>query len=207
MADRRDESDGTPVEQPEGQERADDETELPDEVVEEVERLTRLARRAVDENEREAYLDARAKLLDEHDFRARVREDEHDVLVVYPDEWVEDGTVQTDQIADTSRATERPLEGPGTDDWEVVEAHNSDIVDAVEDKHGPIHGANARALADFMGNHYCKRIEDATAEELEEFQTDYFPRNAWPTEEQQAVLEESLRLVFEVADAPSPLEL
>ena len=55
--------------------------ELPDDLIDEVERLTRLARRAVDEDEAAAYEKRRRTLLDDYEFTARVRE-EDDTLVV-----------------------------------------------------------------------------------------------------------------------------
>jgi ADP-heptose:LPS heptosyltransferase len=50
-----------------------------------------------------------------------------------------------------------------------------------------------------MGNHYLKRVGDATDAEREEFLTDYYPRNAWPSAEQEAIVEESLALAAEMA--------
>jgi hypothetical protein len=52
-----------------------------------------------------------------------------------------------------------------------------------------------------MSNHYARRVESATEEELAEFRTEYFVRNAWPTDEQHAVLDTSLSLVFDAAAA------
>lgn len=175
--------------------------ELPVETVEEAERLTRLARRATDDDERAAYLAERADLLADHGFTARVREDDtRDVLVLHPGEWVEDGVIRVERIEDTDRAVERPLAGPGeADDWEAVDAHNRAAVAVVEDEHGPVHAANAEAFADFMGNHYARPVESATPGEREEFLTEYFPRNAWPSDEQRAVVEASVDLVMEAA--------
>lgn len=178
--------------------------ELPPDVVEEAERLTYLAREAIDQQERRAYLEERAQLLSEHEFTARVR-DGDDTLVLHPEEWVDDGTIYPSRIDDTDRAVEVSLSGPGEpDDWDAVEQHNAEIVAAVRESHGDVHAANARALADFMGNHYARRVESATAEELREFRSEYFPRNAWPTEQQRHLLGESLELVFSVADAEPP---
>jgi len=70
--------------------------------------------------------------------------------------------------------------------------------------HGDVHGDNARAFAEFMSNHYAKPAESATAGELEEFLAEYYPRNAWPSAEQKAVVESSLRHVFDAADARMP---
>ena len=184
----------------------DTDDELPADVIERAVRLTRHARRATDDSERAAYLNERRDLLATHGFRARVRDEDRAVLVLYPDEWVEDGTVHPDRIDDTDRGIERSLEGTGEDDWETVDAHNRELVAAVEDAHGPVHGANAAALADFMGNHYKKRIERATREELQLFFEEYYPRNAWPTDDQKSVVRESVRLVFEQAGVPVPLD-
>lgn len=178
--------------------------ELPADAIEEAERLTRLARQAADEGETALYRRERRKLLDEYGFTPRVRESD-DTLVCYPSEWVEDGTVQLDRIDDTGRAIEVPLSGPGDPDrYEEVEAHNAEIASIVTERYGTVHGDNARAFADFMGNHYLKRVERATAAEISEFRMEYFPRNAWPTDDQRACLEQSLVYVFEVADASLP---
>ncbi len=183
--------------------------ELPTHVIETAERLTRLARRAVDENEAAAYRRERDETLDEYGFVARVREeDTRAVLVCHPDEWIEAGTVRTERIEDIGRAVERPLEGTGeAGDYERVERHNRQIAATVEEIAGRPHGANADAFADFMSNHYVRRVESASVNELREFLTDYYPRNAWPTDEQRERVEESLRLVFEAADSsvPGPL--
>lgn len=181
-------------------------SDLPDDVADEAERLTRLATRAIDENEAAAYRRERDRQLRRHGFVARVRhEATRDVLVCYPDEWVEDDTVRTDRIEDLDRAVERPLEDSADEDeWENVDAHNRDLVATVEGRAGAIHGRNAAAFADFMANHYVRPMEEATATEVEIFLDDYFPRNAWPTDQQRAAVEESLRLVFEAVDRTPP---
>jgi hypothetical protein len=181
------------------------EQELPADVVDEAERLTRRARGAADDAEQAGARRARARLLADHGFTARVREDtERAVLVLHPAEWVADGTVQSERIDDLDRSIERPLSGVGTDDWETVDSHNRDLVAAVEEAHGATHGANVAALADFAGNHYSKRIEALTGQEISLFVDEYYPRNVWPTDDQRAVVEESVRLVFEQAGASVP---
>jgi len=190
----------------ESAEERQDDTTIPPEVADGAERLTRRARRATAEREAAAYRDRRARLLAEFDYRARVRDDDREVLVLYPDEWVEDGTVVPDRIDDLDRGVERPLEGPGeADDWGTVADHNRDLAGTVEREYGEVHGANAHALADFMSNHYAKPIEAATEGELSEFLTDYFVRNAWPSDDQKAAVRESVLLVFECAGEPAPL--
>lgn len=182
--------------------------ELPVDAVDEAERLTRLARRATDDAESRAYERRRDDLLADHAFTARIRTDDgDDVLVLHPAEWHDDeaGVIRTERIEDTSRAFEVPLEGPGDpDDWDEIDAHNRELVERVRDDHGDVHGDNAAALADFGGNHYAKRLEELTDAELEEFRTDYFVRNAWPSAEQRAAIGESIVLVYETADTPVP---
>ena len=179
---------------------ADD--ELPDEAVERAERLTRLAREAVDDAEADAYRAERAELLDEYGFTARIREeDAGETLVLHPAEWVEDGTIKVERIEDTSRAVEISLSGPGDpDDWNDVDERNRAVAARVRELHGDVHGENAAAFADFMSNHYARPVESANREEIDEFLTEYFPRNAWPTEKQRAVVGESVELLFEVAE-------
>jgi len=179
-------------------------SELPEDVVSEAERLTRLAREAVDENEETAYRERRAGLLADHEFVPHLRR-EDDTLVLHPEEWVEDGVVRTERIEDIDRAVEISLSGAGDpDDWASVAEHNDRLVETVTEAHGDVHGANARAFADFMGNHYARRVETATATELREFVGEYYPRNAWPSADQRAVVGKSLELLFDAADAELP---
>ncbi|MFC7166839.1 DUF7108 domain-containing protein [Halospeciosus flavus] len=180
--------------------------ELPDSVVDEAERLTRLARQAVVDDEAAAYREHRDELLDEHDFAARVREDERETLVCYPQEWLDDqGTVRTERIEDTDRAAEVPLSRGGEQgDFETAEERNHDLVETVRERHGDVHAANARVFADFMSNHYARSMATATADEIEEFRTEYVVRNAWLSDDQEAALEQSLRYVFDVAGKTFP---
>jgi len=176
--------------------------ELPEPVIERATQLTRWARRATGPEAAE-YRQRREELLEGRDYVARVREGSTDTLVLYPAEWVEDGTVRIDRIDDTDRGIERSLEG-GTENWAVVDEHNRELADAVEAEHGPVHGANALALAEFASNHYASRIETLSTAALSEFLTEYFPRNAWPSAEQKAVVERSIELTFEAAGEPAP---
>ncbi|MEF8756985.1 MAG: rnhA operon protein [Halobacteriales archaeon] len=176
---------------------------LPRDVVETAAAQTRRARRARDEKQAERHRERRAALLDGRGYSARVREeDTRDVLVLYPDEWLDDGTVRTDRIEDLDRAVEVVLSGAGDpDDWDAVDAHNRRVAERVRDRHGDVHGDNADALADFVGNHYAKPIEDATPEERAEFLAEYFPRNAWPDDRQREAVERSVELAVEAARA------
>jgi hypothetical protein len=174
---------------------------LPREVADEAERLTRLARDAIDENEAAAYRERRADLLADHEYTSRIRgENTEETLVLHPSEWVVDGSVHPDRIEDIDRGIEVPLEGAGdAEDWDAVDEHNAAVAQQVADEHGEVHGANARAFATFMSNHYARPVEEATERMREEFLSEYFPRNAWPSADQQAVVEASLELVTEAA--------
>lgn len=186
----------------------DEDAELPVGVVDEAERLARLERSVDDDGEARAHATRRATLLAEHDFTSRVREDDgEDVLVLHPDEWHdnEENVIRTDRIDDTSRAVELPLEGTrDPDDWDAVNASNRALVEQIRAEHGDVHGDNVASLADFVGNHYAKRIEDLTDEELEEFRTEYFVRNVWPSKRQREALEESLEYVYEQVGESTP---
>lgn len=193
---------------------------VPDDVVNQAERLTRLARRAVDENEAAAYRARRDELVAEYGYTARVRTDgralggadergeQGDVrgvdatLVLYPSEWLTDGIVDVDGIEDTSRAVERQLSGTGSEaEWDRIEAHNRALAERIADEHGAAHGANAHAFADFMGNHYARRMETADPSEIREFLEEYYPRNAWPSDEQRDCVEQSVSLVLDAEGA------
>lgn len=182
--------------------------ELPEDVVQEAERLTKLARRVGDEEEADAYRDRRDELLAERDYETRLRADEDgETLVLYPAEWMDDGVVRVERIDDTDRAVELSISGsadPG--DWDAVEEHNRELVETVRDEYGEAFAANVRAFADFMGNHRARRVETATAADLREFETEYYPRNVWPSAEERAVLEQSLRAVFEIVGERYPRE-
>lgn len=198
-----------------------DDDRVPDvsvDVVAEAERLTRLARDADDRGEGTAamgetsdgpdeatvYRSRRDDLLAAHGYTCRVREDD-DTLVLHPEEWVEDGVIQFDRIDDTDRGVEVSLSGTGDDDeWADVEAHNAALVDTIAERHGQAHAANARAFADFVGNHYAKEIERATADETAEFLAEYYPRNAWPSARERELVEKSVELLFEAAGVSVP---
>ncbi|NGM69008.1 rnhA operon protein [Natronolimnobius sp. AArcel1] len=186
---------------------ANADNELPAEVVDEAERLTHLERAAVDDNEATAYADRREELLAEYDFTSRIRKEDDATLVCHPEEWHDDenGVIRTDRINDISRAVEIQLEGTeDPDDWAAVDAHNRDLADRVREAYGDVHGDNADTLADFLGNHYAKPLEYLTGLELSEFRTEYFVRNAWPSEEQRAAIDESIRLTYDAADESVP---
>lgn len=185
----------------------------PETVIREALRLTRLARRApetTDETSTGAeetlssaasYRQAREELLEPYGFTARTRTDADSVtLVCYPDEWVSAGTVDLAAVEDTDRAIERQIEGTGTDDeWDAVADHNTQIAEQVAKRYGSPHAETAAAFGTFMANHRVRRIETATAADIREFVTDYFPRNCWPSSDQRSVVNQSVRLSLETA--------
>ncbi|WP_299233706.1 DUF7108 family protein [Natronomonas sp.] len=175
----------------------------PPDAIDRAVRLTRRARSATDESEREAYLEDRSALLSEYSYAARTRSDGGgETLILYPTEWLEDGTVVLEAVTDTDRAIERSLSGPGTgDDWGEIDEHNRAVARTVRERHGDVHGDTADAFATFMSNHYAKPIEAATPGERDEFRTEYFRRNAWPSDEQRAELDRSVELVLDAARA------
>lgn len=204
-----DDSDRSTFENGDGSREADSSSDLdglPSDVADEVERLTRLARRAVDDHEAAAYRERRTDILDDYGFTDRIREgDDGDVLVCHPETWIEDGVVRTDRIEDTDRALEVPLDGPGDpEQWDELHDRNLELAERVAEEYGSVHGANAEELAIYASNHFAKPIEALSPVELERFRTEYYPRNVWPTDAQAAALDESLEYTFEVASVPFP---
>ncbi|MFA9515625.1 hypothetical protein ACERIT_00135 [Halopenitus sp. H-Gu1] len=174
--------------------------DMPGDVTKEAERLTRLARNATDPDAADAYRDRRSELVAEHEYTPRVREDD-DTLVLYPSEWVEDGTVKIDRIEETDRAVERSLSGAGDPDrYRTVAEKNAEIVARVDDAYGPDHAANVRAYGEFLENHHVRSLPEATIDDREEFLTEYYPRNAWPTDDQRAIVERSLAILSELLE-------
>ncbi len=176
--------------------------DIPADAVAEAERLTRLAREATDPAAARSYRDRRDALADVHDYTPRLRE-EDDTLVLYPSEWVEGGTVRFERIEDTDRAVEVSLSGPGdADRYREVAAYNDVVAEAVaETVETEAHAENARRFATFMSNHYVRPVDEATPETRAEFREEYLPRNGWPSDDQLAVVEKSLAVIAEVADA------
>ena len=203
--------DGGETEEGDGERDADaDDDRVPDvpaDTVDEAERLTRLARRTEDDAAAAFYRERRDELVTDHDYVPRLRE-EDDTLVLYPDEWMDDGTVQLDRIETTDRAVEVSLSGPGdAGRYREIAAYNDAVADAVADAHDAVHADTARSFAAFMSNHYVRAVDDATADMRAEFREEYFPRNGWPTDEQLAVVDESLDAIESVAaDVDGPEE-
>lgn len=166
-----------------------------------VRRLTHAARETDDAEAAETYRTRRDRLLAAHDYAAHLREDPTgDTLVCYPQDWLVEGTIDTDAIADTDRAVELQLSGVGEpDDWQTVADYNDRVAQAVQTKYGQPHGRTAEALAAFASNHYAKPIDALTTPELVEFKTEYFVRNAWPTPAQRAAVDESVQYTQRVA--------
>ena len=177
--------------------------ELPAEVIETAANLARASRAAGTPERITALEEQREALLDQYGYTSRIREDDDGVtLVCYPDDWVSDGTVDVAGIEDTDAAVELRIAGAGDpDDWQDVADRNRRVAEQVADEHGPVHGANARAFAEFMNNHRAREVATATEEYRTEFREEYFVRNVWPSEAQEAAIEESLELLLQIATA------
>jgi len=182
---------------------SDEERRVPDvpvDVVDEAERLTRLAREATDPDAASHYRERRDELVTNYEYTPRLREDD-DTLVLYPEEWMESGTVRMDRIEETDRAVEVSLSGPGeAGRYREVAAYNDAVAEAVADRADDAHVATARTFAAFMSNHYVRPVDDATPAIREEFREEFLPRNGWPTDEQLAVVTESLDRIESVAE-------
>lgn len=179
--------------------------ELPDDVVEKAVELSQKAHHPNFSTDR--FEQERDELLAGYGFKTRVRDDDSLglVLVCYPAEWISDGVVQLSQVEDTDRAVERPLFPTETDDeWSEIHGHNQTVVSRIREDYSDVHGDNVQAFADFMSNHYKRRVESASTREVEEFVSEYFPRNAWPSDTQKERIEKSLRLVFIETDSTVP---
>lgn len=178
---------------------------LPTEVIEEAVRLSRLAHRAASDatdrtEEADQYRRHRDELLADYGYTARIRTDDEDpIVVMYPDEWLSEGTIDTDAIDDTDAAVERSLTGGGEQDYDTAVTQNQAVVEQVADEHGDPHTANAAAFAAFMNNHRARPIATATAADIDEFLTDYYPRNSWPTDAQRHTIVRSLRYALVAA--------
>lgn len=141
-------------------------------------------------------------LLRPHGYLPRIREEDGDaVLICYPIDWEGDGQVDPAAIDDLDRAIELPLRGSTEAEWELIAEENAAVVEAVAARHGEEHAANVAAFADFMNNHRARPITHATDADVAEFLTEYYPRNAWPSETQAALVEESVALARHIAES------
>lgn len=181
--------------------------DLPAAVVETARAMSRVLRRGTHDDP-ERIRRRRDELLSRYGYAARVREsDTGPVLVCYPETWIEDGTLQLENLESTENAVERPLNTSLEEEgWEAIADHNRDVAATVRRRFGKIHGANAEAFGTYMANHHGATVETATAEHVETFLEEYFPRNAWPTEAQQNAVETSIRHLFEIVDEAYPLD-
>lgn len=171
-------------------------------------RILELTRQLRDESNSDLET-RRVRLLDAAGVCAYEREDEHGTtLVLYPSDWVgDDGLVDPASVDDLEAAVELPLETRRTEEmWDEIEAHNRAVAEAVTDRHGPVHGATASTLGTYLGNHHLRRIENATAAELQTFREDYLVRNAWPSHEQLTLLGRSLEFTLAMAKRRSGRE-
>lgn len=160
-----------------------------------VEEVIRLTREALAGDE-EARME-RDEFVQRHGYRARYREDDR-VLVLYPDDWVEDGEVVLDEVEDVDRALEVDLEREM--EWRDAHRENEEVLREFEERFDDWQAYNARAFTEFLENHYSTSIHGATERLVEEFLGEYYPRNVWPPEEAEGCVEESVELLLETAE-------
>lgn len=174
--------------------------DIPASAVDEAARLTRLARETEVDTAAAFYRERRNELVTSHDYVPRLRESD-DTLVLYPEEWMADGTAQLDRIETTDRAVEVSLSGPGdADRYRAIAAYNDAVADAVADRSSSTHAATADSFAAFMSNHYLRGVDDSTPAMRAEFREEFLPRNGWPTDEQLERVEESLSVIESIAE-------
>ncbi|MFB6198554.1 MAG: rnhA operon protein, partial [Halobacteriaceae archaeon] len=174
--------------------------DIPPEDVDKIVRLTKLSLRATDPDEAEAYREHRDSIAEDHEYLVRLRDG--DTVICHPEEWLDDeGKIKMNAIDDTDRAIEREFDtGRADESWERIDSHNKDIARRVFEEYGATHGENAKAFADYMSNHVAKRVEDASSTEIDVFLRDYYPRNAWPSDEQRTLVVKSIRHMLEIAE-------
>lgn len=160
--------------------------------VREAVRLTREALTGDDDARTE-----RTELVRRNGYRARFREDDR-VLVLYPDDWVEGGEVDFDEIDCVDRAIEVDLEREM--EWSDARRENEEVLREFEERFSDPYVYNARAFTEFLENHYSTSIHGATERQVEEFLGEYYPRNVWPPEEAEGCVEESVELLLETAE-------
>ena len=181
--------------------------ELDEQTATRLRELTNTLREAPDRTE--SITARRDQILDRLGACSRVREDpDGAVLVIYPASWIDaDGTVDPAYISDPDRAVELPLEtATREDDWESIHDHNLALASAVRRRRGPVHGATAEAFATYLSNHHLLRIEEASTTVLQTFTDEYFIRNAWPDQEQLALLDRSMEFICDEANRESATE-
>lgn len=166
-----------------------------------IDRVLEIARGAERRGERDDALADIEEHLAPHGFVPRIREDEGEpVLVCYPAEWVEDGVIRFERVEEVGQAVERPLFPSRETSWEAIASGNREVVARVRERHGRIHAENARAFADFMDNHCRRTIADATDADIAEFLDEYYPRNAWPSDDARREVERSIALARGIAE-------
>lgn len=154
---------------------------------------------ATESDRQQALRNERNALLEAYDLSGWIRSDDDGaVLVCHPQEWIVDGTVDHEAIESLDDAIEIPLDET-TADWKQIAATNRSVVEQVHREHGTVHGENAAAFATFMNNHRSKLIEHARAADIEEFLTEYYPRNVWPREAAAQVVKDSVKLTVDLA--------
>lgn len=144
----------------------------------------------------EEVLERRDRLVRSHGHRARLRLDDM-VLVLYPEEWVEDGEVRFEEVEDVDRALEVELEPEK--EWGEAHSENKELLSEFGERVEDHHVYNARVFTEFLENHYSISVMDARQEHVNEFLEEFYPRNAWPSRQARVCVDESVEMFLEFA--------
>lgn len=156
--------------------------------VDEAVRLTRIGMSGNDEAR-----EKRNRIAEQNGYVPRERDD--GVLVLHPEDWIEDGVVDLDAF-DADDAYEIPLDGRGFEEArEANDAVVEEFATGTETDEADVF--NARSFCEFCENHHSVAIENATAEQVDEFINEYYVRNVWASQEAERRLESSLEKLFE----------
>lgn len=139
----------------------------------------------------------RDAIAERHGYGVRLR-DADDVLVCYPLDWLDDGTVDLDSVEDLDRAVEVSL-GGGSDDVADVRDANDAVVEPVLEEADDAVGYDAAAFAEYCENHHRARLGEVSRTQVERFLEEYYPRNVWPPDGAEDRVEEALRRVLDRA--------
>lgn len=128
-------------------------------------------------------------------YQWRIREADS-TLVCVPETWFNDGVVIPERV-DTAEAIEIEC-APSAAGYDAVATANAEVAAAVSAAYGPIHGENATIIARFMSAHMRRPIASMTEADGAAFE-EFYRRNAWPSNDAEEVITQSVKLTCELA--------
>lgn len=176
--------------------------EGPDRDAEWVQEVVAVARAAVGARRDAGELDRMEDIAGDHGYRARLRDD--DVLVLHPDDWLDDEGVLHGDV-DPDDALEIHLGDSGG--AEEARMRNDDLLEGFEaDVEDEDVRFNVERFAEYCENHHGVAVDEVTSQQVEEFVDEYYPRNVWPSGSAEEKLESSLRALGRYVDAEEVFE-